>query len=114
MVFVVVVDFGRKFGVCVRLDADVGRLFLVTSSGLFSSFGHGGRQMLGSNTQRLLDPKHRKKCEGINHSMDGNKFTRFLPCGIPMGGLFIGVVRVSGNNVQTATLTTPFAMSIQS
>jgi hypothetical protein len=29
-------------------------------SGLFSGLEHGGRQMWGSNTQGLLDPKHGK------------------------------------------------------
>jgi hypothetical protein len=30
------------------------------------------------------------------------------------GGLFIGVVRGSGNNVQMTLLTTPFTLSVQS
>jgi hypothetical protein len=64
----------------------------VVLSRLFLSFGHDGRQMLGSNTRRLLDPKHGKKwkvsitrCAIINalHS----------PLGESSCGLFIGAVR---------------------
>jgi hypothetical protein len=35
------------------------------------------------------------------------------PRGIPRG-LFVGVVRGSGNNVRTTPLTTPFSLSVQS
>jgi hypothetical protein len=34
------------------------------------------------------------------------------PPGESLGGLFIGVVRGFGNNVQTAPLTTPFTLSV--
>jgi hypothetical protein len=73
--------------------------------------------MLGSNSRKLPDPEHEEKCEceqakggreGVNHLVDGNKCARFLPLGESLGGLFIGVVRGSGNNVRTAPLTTPF------
>jgi hypothetical protein len=49
------VGFGQMFGVSLRLDAYIGCLFLVASSGLVLSFEHGGRQMLGSRSRRLLD-----------------------------------------------------------
>jgi hypothetical protein len=42
-----------------------------------------------------------EKCEGFSHSTGDNKCTGFQPRGIP-GGLFIGVVRGFGNNVQIA------------
>jgi hypothetical protein len=55
----------------------------VASSGLFSGLEHGGRQMLGSNSQRLPDPEYGKntkvdkqkvESKGVNHSTDGNKY----------------------------------------
>jgi hypothetical protein len=45
---------------------------------------------------------------------DGNKCTGFLPLGESPGGLFIGVVRGSGNNVRTPPLTTSFMQRVQS
>jgi hypothetical protein len=36
------------------------------------------------------------------------------PLGEFLGGLFIGTVRGSSDNVQTAPLTTPFTLSVQS
>jgi hypothetical protein len=48
------------------------------------------------------------------HSMDGNNYTRFLTLGESLGGLFIGVVRDSDNNVRMTALTTSFTQSVQS
>jgi hypothetical protein len=73
--------------------------------------------LLGSNSRRLSDPEHGKsakvdrhkvKSEGVNHFVDSNKCAGFLPLGESLGGLFIGVVRESGNNVRMAPLTTLF------
>jgi hypothetical protein len=44
----------------------------------------------------------------VNKHLDGNKCTGFFPLGESPGGLFIGVVRGSSNNVEMAPLTTPF------
>jgi hypothetical protein len=58
---------------------------------------------LGSNSRGLPDLEHGKNAkvgrqkvgsEGVNHSVIGNKCTRFLsPRGESPGGPFIGVVR---------------------
>jgi hypothetical protein len=80
--------FGRRFDWSLRLGGDVDWFFSMASSRLSSALDHGGRQMLGSNSRRLPDPKHgenakvgRQKVgsEGVNHSVSGNKCTGFLP-----------------------------------
>jgi hypothetical protein len=82
------VGFGRRFGVSLRLDADVGWPFLVASSGLCSGLEHGGHQMLGSNSIKLFVPEHRKNAnvnrqkvgsKGVNCSLDRNTCARSLP-----------------------------------
>jgi hypothetical protein len=47
-----------------RLDANVGWFFLVTSLGLSSGLEHIGHQILRSDSRGLLDPEHGEKCEG--------------------------------------------------
>jgi hypothetical protein len=48
----------RRFEWSLRLGGDVGWFVFVALSGLPSGLEHGGHQMLGSNSQGLLDPKH--------------------------------------------------------
>jgi hypothetical protein len=50
--------FGRRFGVSLRLGGDAGWFIFVASSGLSSGLEHGGCQILGPNSRRLLSPKH--------------------------------------------------------
>jgi hypothetical protein len=50
--------FGRRFEVSLCLGEVVGWLVLVPLRGLSSSLTHGGRQMLGLNSRRLLIPEH--------------------------------------------------------
>jgi hypothetical protein len=66
--------------------------------------------VLGSNSRRQPDPEHGENAnvnkqmvgrECVKPSVDGNKCAGFLLLGESSGGLFIGVVRRSGNNVQT-------------
>jgi hypothetical protein len=56
----------------------------------------------------------RKNAKVNRQTMDDNKCVGFLLLGESPGGLFIGVVRGSGNNDQTVPLTTPFILCIQS
>jgi hypothetical protein len=68
-----------------HLDADIGWFFSVASSGFSSVIEHSGREMLGSFSQGLLDPKHgenakvgqrtlnNKDYEGVNSPMDSSK-----------------------------------------
>jgi hypothetical protein len=58
------VDFDQSLQVSLRLGLVTGGIVWVASSGLSSGLKHGGHQMLRSNSQRLLDPEHREKCEG--------------------------------------------------
>jgi hypothetical protein len=70
-----------------RLDANVVWFFSVASSGLSSGSEHGGRQMLGSDSRVLLDPKHEenekvgqrtlddKDYDGVNSAVDSGKCT---------------------------------------
>jgi hypothetical protein len=52
-----------------HLDANVGWFFSVASSGLSSGSEHGGRQMLGSDSRGLLNPKHGEECkDGSMHA----------------------------------------------
>jgi hypothetical protein len=87
----------------------------MASSGLFLSFGHGDHQMLGSNSQRLLDPEHGKNAKvSITRWTVINALDSSPRGGGSPGGLFIGAVRGSGNNVQTTPLITLFTQSVQS
>jgi hypothetical protein len=58
MIVEIEVGFGRRFGVSLRLDADIDRLFSVASSGLFSGLEHGGHQILSLDSRRLPKPRH--------------------------------------------------------
>jgi hypothetical protein len=49
-----VADFGRRFGVSLRLDKDVGWSVLVALSGLSSGLEHGGHKILGLNSQNYI------------------------------------------------------------
>jgi hypothetical protein len=50
--------FGRWFEVGLHLGGDIGWLLLVVLRGLSSGLTHGGHQMLGLNSRRLLSPEH--------------------------------------------------------
>jgi hypothetical protein len=52
--------FDRRFVWSLRLGGDVGWFVLLVLLGSPSGLDHGGHQMLGSNSQGLLDPEHRK------------------------------------------------------
>jgi hypothetical protein len=88
-----------------RLDA--GLRLDVALSGSFLSLEHGGRQMLGSRSRGLLDLKHAKGAKVGYREMVDLKVTRtrrmVIKCTkispLP-GGLFIGAVRGSDNNVR--------------
>jgi hypothetical protein len=45
--------------------------------------------------------------EDVKHSVNGNKYTGFLLLGESPEGLFIRVVRMSGNNVRTSLSNHP-------
>jgi hypothetical protein len=53
-------DFDWRFVWNLHLGKDIGLFFSVASSGLSSGLEHGGRQMLRSNSQGLLDREHGK------------------------------------------------------
>jgi hypothetical protein len=58
----------------------------------------GESLLLGSNSRRLLDPEHGENVKVNKHS-DHNKCIGLSPIGESPGGLFIGVVRRSRDNV---------------
>jgi hypothetical protein len=51
-----VAGFGRRLGVDLRLDGDVGWFVMVALSELFSGLEHGGCQMLELNSQSYVAP----------------------------------------------------------
>jgi hypothetical protein len=61
---------------CLRLGVDVGSSSLVACLGLFLGLEHGGRQMLGSISRGLLDPKHEKDTKLDYQEMVDPKVTR--------------------------------------
>jgi hypothetical protein len=82
--------------------------------------------VLGSNSRRLLDPEHREKYEGrllhareyvyegVNSVMSRAINVLDFSSEESPGGLFIGAVRGSGNNVHMTPITIPFTLSVQS
>jgi hypothetical protein len=76
--------FGQRFDWSIPLGRDVGWFFSVASSGLSSILEHDGRQMLESNSRRLLDLEHEKNAKvgwqkvgskWVSHSVSDNKYT---------------------------------------
>jgi hypothetical protein len=63
-------DFGWRLGVGLRLDGGVGWFIEVALTRLSLSLEHGGRQMLGPNSQRLSSPKHEGDYEGLGKYSD--------------------------------------------
>jgi hypothetical protein len=57
--------------------------------GCFSASNTVGAKYWDQGAKGYLIP-NMEKCEGISHSMDDNKCTRFLPKGIPRGPIYRG------------------------
>jgi hypothetical protein len=95
--------FDRRVEWSLRLGGDIGWFVLMVSSGLPSGLEHAGHQILGSNSQGLLDPEHRENAKVGYHALENDGYEGnnsatskvinaldFSPREIPMGSIYKG------------------------